>query len=110
MKERNFQYKGMDVTIQEDRPRGTVYVGDRKFELTYEQMGGLPMWTSEEAFFATPDVMELARHFVDYIYLFDAPGRIIVRGGHGHEDDHEHGEDKTPPAKKPKPRRRKGEK
>ena len=112
MKERKFRYKGIDVTIIEDPPQGIVYVGDRRFDLTYEQMGGLPMWTSEEAFFATPDVMELARHFVDYIYLFDSPGRIIVRGGHGHDpdhgDNHDHDEDKAPPTKKSRPRTRKG--
>ena len=95
MKETRFMYKGKEVTVQDNHPEGTVIVGKRKFKVSHHHMGGLAMWMCDEAYFASPDLMELARHFVDYGYMFDAPGRIIVPGGHG---DAEHGNAADAPA------------
>jgi hypothetical protein len=36
------------------------------------------MWMCDEAYFGSPDIKELARHFADYGYMFDDPGRVIV--------------------------------
>lgn len=88
MKETRFKYRGADVIVQDDHPNGTVIVGKRKFKVSHHHAGGLAMWMCEEAYFATPDLMELARHFVDYGYMFDSPGRIVVPGGHA-EAEHQ---------------------
>ncbi len=63
-------------------------------------------WMCDEAYFASPDIRELARHFADYGYMFDDPGRVVVdeagevvsvggkppdRGEHPHEGDQDHG-------------------
>ena len=97
MKETRFKYKGVEVIVQDDHPNGTIIVGKRKFNVFHHHAGGLAMWMCDEAYFATPDINELARHFVDYGYMFDAPGRIVVPGGH--VDPHE-GDAPSPPAKK----------
>ena len=36
------------------------------------------MWMCEEAYFASPDIKELARHSADYGYMFDDPGPVVV--------------------------------
>lgn len=87
MNESRFSYKGNEVVVQDDHPNAVVQVGKRKFKMTHHHAEGvLAMWMCDEAYFASPDLMELARHVVDYGYLFDAPGRVVVEGGHGHDD------------------------
>lgn len=83
MKETRFMYKGAEVVVQDNQPEGTVTVDKRKFKVSHHHEGGLAMWMCDEAYFASPDLMELARHFVDYGYMFDAPGRHVVRNEHG---------------------------
>lgn len=98
MKETRFMYKGVEVIVQDDHPDGTVTVGKRKFKVSHHHTpSGLQMWVCDEAYFTSPDLMELARHFVDYGYMFDAPGRIVVPGGH---DDVEHGDAPNKPVRK----------
>ena len=89
MKETRFMYKGAEVIVQDNHPEGTVTVDKRKFKVSHHHEGGLGMWMCDEAYFASPDLMELARHFVDYGYMFDAPGRCAVRDEHsesGHDN------------------------
>ena len=89
MTETRFMYKGIEVIVQDDHPNGTVIVGKRKFKVSHHHAeSGLSMWACDEAYFMSPDLKELAKHFVDYGYMFDAPGRVIVPGGHdssGHD-------------------------
>ena len=35
------------------------------------------MWMCEEAYFGAFDLIDLARHFADYGYMFDDPNRIV---------------------------------
>jgi hypothetical protein len=94
-----FKYKGKTIVIREDHPNATVSVDGREFACHHHHLPdgkGLPMWMCEEAYFASPDIKELARHFADYGYMFDDPGRVVVNdagevvkpkktsGGHDH--------------------------
>jgi len=97
----SFPYRGKRIVISEQHPNATVSVDGRIFSCHHhhEREGhGLPMWMSEEAMFASPDLTALARHFADYIYLLDDPHRVMVneRGDvvrpQAHPDD-EHGPD-----------------
>ena len=40
---------------------------------------GLAMWMCDEAYFMSPDLKELAKHFADYGYMFDDPNRMRGR-------------------------------
>lgn len=74
-----FRYKGKTIAIREDHPNATVSVNAREFSCHHHHGdNGLSMWMCDEAYFASPDIQELARHFADYGYMFDDPGRIIV--------------------------------
>ena len=76
-----FSYKGKHIVIGEGHPDVTVSVDGREFRCHHhhpEGDRGLAMWMCNEAYFASPDIRELARHFADYGYLFDAPGRVVV--------------------------------
>lgn len=95
-----FDYKGKQIVIREQHPDAVVSVDGREFRCHHhhpKEDQGLAMWMCEEAYFASPDIRELARHFADYGYMFDDPGRVLVdesgevveRGGgppHDHED------------------------
>lgn len=80
MSDAEFMYMGKKVAIHEEHPNAVVSVDGREFHCHHhhEEHGGLPMWMCDEAYFASPDLNELARHFVDYGYMFDAPGRVVV--------------------------------
>lgn len=76
-----FSYKGKRIVIGEGHPDVTVSVDGREFRCHHhepEDDQGLAMWMCDEAYFASPDIRELARHFADYGYLFDSPGRVLV--------------------------------
>jgi hypothetical protein len=110
MAETEFLYKGKRIVIGEGHPDVTVTVDGREFRCHHhhpEGDQGLVMWMCDETYFASPDIRELARHFADYGYLFDAPGRVVVDeagdvvrvGGkppddqeHPHDGDHDHGD------------------
>lgn len=86
MKRTEFSYKGKTVVIEEDHPDAVVRVDSREFRCHHhheeakdeEAKRRLPMWMCAESYFASPDIKELARHFVDYGYMFDDPGRVVV--------------------------------
>lgn len=94
-----FSYKGKAIIIREEHPHAVVSVDGREFSCHHhhgEGEKGLSMWMCDEAYFASPDIKELARHFADYGYMFDDPNRVVVD---------EHGqviraEKQTPAAKK----------
>lgn len=74
-----FTYKGKRLVITQDHPDATVAVDGREFACHHHHEGeGLDIWMCEEAYFASADIKELARHFADYGYLFDNPGRVVV--------------------------------
>jgi hypothetical protein len=86
-----FTYKGKRIAIRDEHPNAVVQVEGRGFTCHHhhEKDGkGLAMWMCVESYFASPDIRELARHFVDYAYLFDAEwcvrvdddGNVIERG------------------------------
>jgi len=109
MAETEFLYKGKRIVIGEGHDDVTITVDGREFRCHHrhpEGDQGLAMWMCDEAYFASPDIRELARHFADYGYLFDAPGRVLVNeagevvsvggrpvdhGEHPHDGDHDHG-------------------
>ena len=81
MAKKEFDYKGKHIVIEEDHPNAVVRIDNREFIAHHHHPDddqGLAMWMSDEAFFATPDIQELARHFADYLYMFDDPNRILV--------------------------------
>ena len=81
MKETKFDYKGKKIVIKQDDGHATVSVDGREFGCHFEEAKekqGLSMWMCDEAYFTTPDLRELARHFADYGYMFDDPGRVVV--------------------------------
>jgi hypothetical protein len=81
MTDTQFMYMGKQITIREDHPHAVVTVDGREFHCHHhhlEEGVGLAMWMCDEAYFASPDLITLARHFADYGYLFDAPGRVVV--------------------------------
>lgn len=74
-----FNYKGKKIVITDDHPHATVSVDGRKFACHHHHEDeGLDMWMCEESYFGAPDIKELARHFADYGYMFDDPGRVVV--------------------------------
>jgi hypothetical protein len=119
-----FMYKGKRIAIREEHPNAVVSVDGREFACHHhhpEPGGtGLPMWMCDEAYFASPDIRELARHFADYGYMFDDPGRVVVDatgavvrtgpGAPGTPGGHDHGTPGTPggrdPGAGPRPRAR----
>lgn len=81
MADMEFNYKGKKILIHDKHPHATVSVDGREFSCHHhhpQEGRGLPMWMCDEAYFASPDVKELARHFADYGYMFDDPGRVLV--------------------------------
>ena len=81
MPNQEFTYKGKRIVITEEHPGATVSVDGRQFTCHHhhtEDDKGLAMWMCDEAYFASPDIRELARHFADYGYMFDDPNRIVV--------------------------------
>jgi uncharacterized membrane protein YgcG len=81
MARQEFSYKGKQIEIDEDHPHAVIRVDGREFHCHHhhrEDDKGLAMWMCDEAYFATPDIKELARHFADYGYMFDDPNRVIV--------------------------------
>ena len=110
METTEFMYKGKKIVIRDEHPNAVVSVDGREFMCHHhhpEEGQGLAMWMCDEAYFASPDIKELARHFADYGYMFDDPGRVVVdaagevvkakkkpgKGGSHHDDggDHDHG-------------------
>ena len=76
-----FNYKGKKIVIQDKHPAAIVSVDGREFSCHHHHPKddkGLAMWMCDEAYFASPDLRELARHFADYGYMFDDPGRVLV--------------------------------
>ncbi len=106
MPKMEFMYKGKKIVSEENHPDAFVSVDGRKFRCHHhhpEGDQGLPMWMCNEAYFASPDIKKLARHFADYGYMFDDPGRVLVDDegnviapgddgdngeGHGHHGGH----------------------
>ena len=87
-------YKGKTITISDGHPDAVITVDGRAFTCHHHHAddGGMNMWMCDEAYFASPEIEELARHFADYGYMFDDPGRIVVNDA---------GEVVNPGAKKP---------
>lgn len=76
-----FPYKGKRIIVREEHPGAVVSVDGREFSCHHHHPPGekgLAMWMCDEAYFASPDLKELARHFADYGYMFDDPNRIVV--------------------------------
>jgi hypothetical protein len=76
-----FDYKGKKIVIREAHPDAVISVDGREFRCHHhhpEEGRGLAMWMCAEAYFASPDIRELAKHFADYGYMFDDPGRAVV--------------------------------
>lgn len=80
MGDTEFLYMGKKIEIHDEHPNAVVSVDGREFHCHHHhpEAGGLPMWMCDEAYFASPDLNELAMHFADYGYMFDAPGRVVV--------------------------------
>lgn len=97
-----FNYKGKRIVIREEHPGAVVTVNDRAFKCHHHHEKdhvGLAAWMCEEAYFSAVSLKEMARHFADYAYLYDAPGRVRVDSngvvippggdsGHGGHGDH----------------------
>lgn len=66
-------YKGKHVEIERREDRATVRVDGIKFECALHTGGPLGLWHCNHAYFATPDLRELARHFVDFLYVYQDP-------------------------------------
>jgi hypothetical protein len=105
MSETEFMYMGKQITIHEEHPHAVISVDGREFHCHHhhpeEGAPGLTMWMCDEAYFASPDIKELAKHFAEYGYMFDDPGRIVVNEA-GEVVDHtkKRGIDAEPPVKK----------
>lgn len=113
-------YKGKKIVIREQHPHAVVTVDGREFSCHHHHPPdekGLAMWMCDEAYFMSPDLKELARHFADYGYMFDDPNRVrvddsgaVIKTGPrptpephpdpDHEHDHEHGPGPDAPAKR----------
>lgn len=99
MTETEFMYMGKQIVIRNEHPDAVVVVDGREFRCHHhhpEEGAGLAMWMCEEAYFMSPELQELARHFADYGYMFDSPGRVAVDDQGkvvdqvGHGGGHEH--------------------
>lgn len=78
-KEFEFMYKGKNIKVTEDHPAAVISVDGREFSCHHHHNeNGLDMWMCNEAYFAEVDLRTMARHFADYQYLYDRPGRILV--------------------------------
>jgi hypothetical protein len=94
-------YKGKHIVVNDEHPKAVVSVDGREFSCHHHHSkNGMTMWMCDEAYFASPDIRELARHFADYGYMFDDPGRIVVNdqgevigpnADDGSHDDHPDG-------------------
>lgn len=76
-----FKYMGKAVVIRENHPDAVVSVDGRQYACHHHHAKdgkGLSMWMCNEAYFASPDIKDLARHFADYGYMFDDPDRCVV--------------------------------
>jgi hypothetical protein len=103
MPDQEFMYKGKQISIREEHPKAVVSVDGREFHLHHHhEEAGLDHWMCDEAYFASADIMEMARHFADYGYMYDDPNRVVVNNegevvtpnGHNHHNgDHDHGHD-----------------
>ena len=93
-------YKGrlLKITVRGDGT-ATVDIDGRTFSCTHHTGGvhgasqgahasmhgsghnnepvGLPMWMCDEAYFGSFDLIDLAKHFADFGYMFDDPNRIV---------------------------------
>jgi hypothetical protein len=79
MNSTEFTYKGKKIVIREEHPNAIVSVDGREFGCHHHHTENtLAMWMCDEAYFASPDIKELARHFADYGYMFDDPSRVVV--------------------------------
>lgn len=91
-------YKGKEVIIEQEGDNATIRVDDMTFECMLHR-GPLDMWHCKEAYFSRPDIHEMARHFVDYMYIFKDPNTAPpiqaepAGGDHGmeHSADAGHG-------------------
>lgn len=78
-KKTQFSYKGKQITITETHPDAVISVDGRDYKCHHHHgEKGLAMWMCAEAYFMSPDINELARHFADYGYMYDDPGRVVV--------------------------------
>ncbi len=69
MTRQEFSYRGKKIVIERDHPHAVVSVDGREFYCHFHEAPegqGLGMWMSDEAFFGSPDIRELARHFADH--------------------------------------------
>jgi hypothetical protein len=63
-------YKGFDVAIDyKDADHADLKIADRTFALTRHE-GPLQPWMCDEAYFGSPDIEDVARHLVDYWYIY----------------------------------------
>jgi hypothetical protein len=106
-------YKGKEIVIEEEGDKATVTVDGKEFPCT-RHPGTLSMWHCDDGYFASPELKEVAKHIVDYLYIFTDPNfakPAPVEGGHEH-GGHEHGghqhDAPTPPAAAKSTRRRGG--
>lgn len=89
-------YKGKEVVIEQQGDNATIRVDDMAFECMLHH-GPLDMWHCREAYFSSPDIHEMARHFVDYLYIFKDPNTAPpiqaepAHGDHGLEEGSGHG-------------------
>lgn len=90
-------YKGKTLTITQTPVTAVVEVDGSEYTCTWHEGGvhgashsgghrahghdmepvGLPMWMCDEAYFGAFDLIDLARHFADYDYMFNDPNRIV---------------------------------
>lgn len=78
-KEFEFMYKGKVIKVTEDHPGAVISVDGREFGCHHHHNeAGLAMWMCDEAYFAAADLTTMGRHFADYQYLYDRPGRVLV--------------------------------
>jgi hypothetical protein len=80
--ETKFTYKGKQIKITETHPDAVISIDGREFRCHHHHGdNGLAMWMCDEAYYMTPDIKELARHFADYGYMYDDPNRVVVNDG-----------------------------
>lgn len=91
MKSSKFSYKGMEITLDyQDDDHADIIIEGRKIPAV-RHGGNLPSWACPQAYFMTPELPELARHLVDYWYIFTSPTTAPPMphgheaGGHGEE-------------------------
>lgn len=120
MERTKLSYKGKDIDIEyTDDEHAKVTIEGRTFDMVLHE-GNLRMWSCDESYFMAPDLIDVAKHMVDYWYIITDPNTAPPEGGHGHGGGHEHpgghahggGAGKKSPTRggraKPAPRRRGG--